>query len=266
MKDYTRLSLISLMLFICTVSCNKIEIIESYETGEKKVEAEIKNNLKNGKYRSYFQGGGLKLEGTYKEDKRHGLFTFYDSIGFKAVEGTYYQGLRNGIFYEYYPSGNLRGYSTFNMDTLQGEQFQYYESGKIRFNSFFEENQLLDFEEYDSSENLINWKMRYTIKDWDDEEGRKILFTLENQKFDIIKVEIQLFKGDPIAENFITDFEKSAQGNELDLTIRYPIGQEGLTISGKILDLESISDSTAIIKNYDEFDIKLNELNSSKTL
>ena len=140
------------------------------------------------------------------------------------------------------------------MDSLNGESIQFFKGGEIKFRSSFEKNQLIAFEEFDVNGDLIDWKMIFSISQWADKDGMNLLFTVENQKFDLTKVDLKLYAGEPKNENFITDFSKSEFGNELKVTINYFENDKGLFLVGRIFDMEVLSDSTGIVKNYEDFE------------
>jgi hypothetical protein len=52
-----------------------------FPNGEMRIEAKIKNGMKNGYYYEYFEGGKYKIKGEYKNDERHGTWKYYDVDG-----------------------------------------------------------------------------------------------------------------------------------------------------------------------------------------
>ena len=54
---------------------------ETYENGQTKVEATLKNGLKDGAYYEYYSSGEIKIKGKYKEDQKVGTWKVYDSLG-----------------------------------------------------------------------------------------------------------------------------------------------------------------------------------------
>ncbi len=52
-----------------------------FPNGEMRIEAKIKNGMKNGYYYEYFEGGKYKIKGEYKNDERHGTWKYYDLDG-----------------------------------------------------------------------------------------------------------------------------------------------------------------------------------------
>ena len=55
---------------------------EFFEDGETlKLEVYLKDGLKNGSYREYYENGELKVKGKYKNDEPSGVWRFYDEKG-----------------------------------------------------------------------------------------------------------------------------------------------------------------------------------------
>jgi hypothetical protein len=52
-----------------------------FPNGQMRIEAKIKNGMKNGYYYEYFEDGKHKIKGEYKNDERHGTWKYYDVDG-----------------------------------------------------------------------------------------------------------------------------------------------------------------------------------------
>ena len=66
---------------------------EFYPDGETlKFEVPLKDGLKNGTYREYYEDGSLKVKGKFKSDKKDGLWKTYNEKD-KTIQKTRY---RNG--------------------------------------------------------------------------------------------------------------------------------------------------------------------------
>jgi hypothetical protein len=55
--------------------------IETFPDGNKKVEMEVRDGFRDGKYREYYQNGELKVKGEYKNDKKNSTWKFYNENG-----------------------------------------------------------------------------------------------------------------------------------------------------------------------------------------
>lgn len=61
-----------------------------------KVEGQLKNKLKHGKWIFYYKSGQISAEGNYIEDQKNGKWTHYHSNGKKSTEGLYKNGELDG--------------------------------------------------------------------------------------------------------------------------------------------------------------------------
>ncbi len=52
-----------------------------FPNGQMRIEAKIKNGMKNGYYYEYFENGKYKIKGEYKKDERHGTWKYYNTDG-----------------------------------------------------------------------------------------------------------------------------------------------------------------------------------------
>lgn len=55
--------------------------VETYPNGNMKIQAKMKNGIRNGVYREYYEDGTLKVKGNYENDLREGAFKYYDENG-----------------------------------------------------------------------------------------------------------------------------------------------------------------------------------------
>lgn len=68
---------------------NASEYVLKHPNGALKLEVEVKNGLKDGRYRSYYPDGQLYVKGTFKKDKRAGKWRKYNPEGKKILQKSY---------------------------------------------------------------------------------------------------------------------------------------------------------------------------------
>lgn len=68
---------------------NASEYVLKHPNGELKLEVELKDGLKDGRYRSYYPDGQLYVKGTFKKDKRSGKWKKYNPEGKKILQKSY---------------------------------------------------------------------------------------------------------------------------------------------------------------------------------
>ncbi len=68
---------------------NASEFVLNHPNGKLKLEVELKDGLKDGRYRSYYPDGQLYVKGTFKNDKRAGKWKKYNPEGKKILQKSY---------------------------------------------------------------------------------------------------------------------------------------------------------------------------------
>ena len=83
-------------------SGNCIKEIDYYETGELMMEGEIRDNLRNGEWTSYFIDGKVQSSGFFKDGKRTGKALVYHENGNLYMDGWYKDDHKCGqwVFYD----------------------------------------------------------------------------------------------------------------------------------------------------------------------
>jgi TonB family protein len=126
-----------------------------YENGQKKEEGFFKENLRTGKWTSWYFNGSLKEESYYdlKKDfnERHTITTFYDSMGNALVNkgrGTYIEEGEKPI--------------TFSKGLVEnglkvGKWVGYFKDGAIAFEENYEKNELINGKSYNSNRDEFNY-------------------------------------------------------------------------------------------------------------
>lgn len=83
-----------------------IKEIQYHANGVKSMEGPLKNNLRDGNWKSWYPDGSLWSVGSFKDGLRHGKGTVYHPNGNKFIEGTYVMGQRVGKWGWFDDAGN----------------------------------------------------------------------------------------------------------------------------------------------------------------
>ena len=84
-----------ILLFSILISFNSYGETETdyYENGQIKIEANYKDEKKDGKWTSWYENGQIKLERNYKDDHIDGKWTEWDENGQIKSEAIYKDGV-----------------------------------------------------------------------------------------------------------------------------------------------------------------------------
>lgn len=85
----------------------KVEEKIFFPTGELRMQGPIKNNLRDGIWKSYFKNGNIQSEGVFENGLRNGVAVVYHENGNKLYEGFYTQGQKSGNWKFYGKDGTL---------------------------------------------------------------------------------------------------------------------------------------------------------------
>lgn len=83
-----------------------IKEIQYHANGTKSMEGPLKNNLRDGSWKSWYPDGKLWSTGSFKDGLRHGRGIVYHPNGNTFIEGTYMMGQRVGKWAWFDESGN----------------------------------------------------------------------------------------------------------------------------------------------------------------
>ncbi len=132
-----------------------------------------KNELKQGKYKRYFNSGTLRKEGIYIDDKKNGQWKYYTSSLKKGdsiythelvkIE-TYRENLKNGYFKEYDFDNILTTEGNYKNDKYFGECKWYHSNGQI--------SSLENYKDKGKLENITQW----------DEDGNETTKHIKTEK------------------------------------------------------------------------------------
>ena len=96
------------------------DVVENYETGEKKAEYQTENGKRSGTYTEFYLGGQTRVEAYYREGQLNGKYTSFHGNGKRHVELRYKRGLRQGQFTEKDEKGELLASGRYVVDKLDG--------------------------------------------------------------------------------------------------------------------------------------------------
>jgi antitoxin component YwqK of YwqJK toxin-antitoxin module len=141
--------------------------IEWYPNGQKSLEGEYVDGLKQGPWKVWYDNGKLcrtenylngKLEGSwkiyhddgtlkaeesYRDNKRDGRWIAYDKLGkLPADQWDYKAGLPSGVWIHYYADGKKGAEQHYVDGKREGEQTDWYDNGQIKRVQHFKNDQL----------------------------------------------------------------------------------------------------------------------------
>jgi antitoxin component YwqK of YwqJK toxin-antitoxin module len=128
---------------------NIISIIE-YKKGfivdRLKINRRDQNNLKQGRWYTFYNNGNVKVEGIYKDDKKNGYFKEYTENGDLISVTKFINDVKQedaeeitklDVENEYYPNGKLKASGTFRNGIPEGIRREYNQEGEIERSFIF---------------------------------------------------------------------------------------------------------------------------------
>jgi len=104
---------------------------DKYNNNKRKVEASIKNGIREGAYKEWYVYGNKKLKVNYTDGNKNGTETQWHSNGKKSLEVNFTVGKANGEAIEWYPSGKEKSRGTFQNGLEEGLHIWYFENGQV---------------------------------------------------------------------------------------------------------------------------------------
>lgn len=277
---------IRLFTLLLLSSCTNSEVINRYENGQVKLECSLNNNgLRDGRCTHYFSNGNVKSINQFENDTLNGVSKYFHENGLLSWSVHYDYGLKNGnvkyydslgniyqsLFfkenkphgknYTYYPNGEIKDELIYNEGIPIGVHSTYFKNGNIGRKVTLNNNgELIDYVKFDSLGNVVSsfLKLKYFIKK--NNTSYKLKMKIDNQIGNQIHVVIGHF--DSKKENLTDTLAiQSNNGDEIMIALIRSELKEDSIISGKIYDLEIISDTNAVIKGHRKFkfDLKNNK-------
>lgn len=111
-----------------------------------------KTNMKQGKWKYFYDDWQLKLEGEYKNDLKHGYFKEYDRDGSLISTAKYLDGIlqedvaelaKLDIKREYYPNGNVKIVASYKDEVPEGIRREYSEEGVVTAGYIFKNGDII---------------------------------------------------------------------------------------------------------------------------
>ena len=94
------------------------------------VEQDVKKKLTE-KHQEFHPNGSIKIKGDIVNDLKQGKWESFYENGSKWSESNYLFGKRNGIYKSFYPNGTLKIYGSYENDIKKGMWFFYREDGQF---------------------------------------------------------------------------------------------------------------------------------------
>jgi len=110
-----------------------------------------KNNLKQGRWYTFYESGSVKQEGMYKDDKKNGYFKEYTEAGDLISVSKYVNDIRQeeaeevtklDVQNEYWPDGKIKVSATYRNGIPEGIKREYSHDGQIQ-NSYLYKNGII---------------------------------------------------------------------------------------------------------------------------
>lgn len=144
-------------VLVLVISCSHDRKKEFYESGQVKEVVNLKNNLPDGEYRSYFENGYQQAQGTYSNGvmtndwsywsdngKLLSIATYNDEgnlVNLQAWDSTGNQTIVNctGVAIVNYPNGQPMSQVSYRACKMNGQWITWFENGQIESEIYYEE-------------------------------------------------------------------------------------------------------------------------------
>lgn len=110
----------------------------------KRIEYEVVDGKKNGKFKTYFKNGRLEMIGQIKENLNQGKWTYYYQSGKVESEGIFKDDLPDGTWKWFYENGNLREEGVYVKGNREGKWILYDANGKVKEEKMLQKNQIIE--------------------------------------------------------------------------------------------------------------------------
>ena len=165
-----------------------------YESGEKKIEGEFKNDQRQGTWTYYYETGQKKKEGGFEEGYRSGAWTWWHENGTIESQvvyakgkiqndrlwyftdgkifrkGHYQDGEKSGQWVSYYNNGQKESVEEYDKGIIKGEKKSWYENGKIKSREIYNKGILSDQSKFYgtngetvNSKTILNRRLNYNL-------------------------------------------------------------------------------------------------------
>lgn len=96
-----------------------------------KIEVEMKNGKKHGKFIKYYINGKLDTRCTYRDDLLEGTEETFHIQGYRTSVTNYLHGKKHGLYTLYYPNGEIVEQGSFYEDLFDGDWSYYDDRGVL---------------------------------------------------------------------------------------------------------------------------------------
>ncbi|MFT5600937.1 MAG: TonB family protein [Flavobacteriales bacterium] len=109
-----------------------------YESGVKRMEYNYLNNIAIGRYKFWYQSSQLKVQGEYNEaGNKTGVWKNWDTYGNSAFSGEYVNGNMNGEWLYYFPNGEIQSKENYEHGSKIGHWEEWHENGKLNGGGYY---------------------------------------------------------------------------------------------------------------------------------
>lgn len=105
--------------------------IEFHSNGNKRIELNLKDGLKDGEVHIFFENGTLNEIRTYKAGVMHGTWTMWNNIGIKIGVANYQDNLKHGEWFIWDENGQMRFSMFYNKGEKSGTWKMWNENGEL---------------------------------------------------------------------------------------------------------------------------------------
>ena len=120
---------------------NEVEETSYFQNGTVQMTiSTIKNEVKEGTYKTYYDNGKLNKVTSFKFGKLQGEYRKYYPNGQVSEAGNYEAGKLEGPYTEYYESGAVSKKYAFSGGKLEGVYEEFYENGKLSLSTVYSRN------------------------------------------------------------------------------------------------------------------------------
>lgn len=118
------------LAWACNNSSNKEEFL--YPDGTIRYVVPLKEGLRNGKLKQYYENGNLELQSIWVNGKKHGKLVSYYKNGNKKTEEFFRNDMRQDTLKVYDSLGNISEVFLYTDNVKKGPYFQFYPTGQVK--------------------------------------------------------------------------------------------------------------------------------------
>lgn len=112
-------------------------IVHYSAEGQKIVQYQMVNGVREGVYEEWYENGQLKLHHEYAKGEYDGEQREYYESGQQKLAARFKNAKRDGIYREWYDNGNLKVHTSYRDGEKEGKRLVYFENGTLQFDEQF---------------------------------------------------------------------------------------------------------------------------------